>query len=57
MTRMDRAPNEDIRRMLGVEAVLEVADRKKWRKKIEEIPQERLVRRVFEEVCGRQPRR
>ena len=56
VTRMDRLANEDIRRRLGVEAVLEVADRKKkeWRKKIEEMPQERLVRRGFEEeVCGK----
>ena len=29
VTRMDRIPNEDIRRRLGVEAVLDVADRKK----------------------------
>ena len=51
VTRMDRLANKDIKRRLGVEAVLEVADRKKkeWRKKIEEIPQERLVRRGFEE--------
>ena len=55
----DRVPNADIRRRLGVEAVLELADRKKeWRrKKIEEILQERLVRRVFEEeVHGRRQR-
>ena len=39
---------------MGVEAVLELADRKEWRKKIEEMPQESLVRRVFEEeVYGR----
>ena len=40
VTRMDRLTNEDIRRRLEVEAVLEVADRKKkeWRKKIEEMP-------------------
>ena len=59
VTRMDRLTNEDIRRRLEVEAVLEVTDRKKkeWRKKIEEMPQERLVRRVFEEeVCGKRPR-
>ena len=57
---MDRVPNEDITRRLGVEAVLEVADRKKkeWRRRIEEMPEERLVSRVFEEeVCGRRPRR
>ena len=57
VTRMDRLINEDIRRRLEVEAVLEVADRKEWRKKIEEMPQERLARRVFEEeVCGKRPR-
>ena len=50
--------NEDIKRRLGVEAVLDVADRKKkeWRKKIEEMSQERLMSKIFEEeVCGRQP--
>ena len=58
VTRMDRIPNEDIRRRLGIEAVLDVSDRKKeWRKMIEEMLQERLVRRIFEEeVCGRRPR-
>ena len=45
MTRLDRVPNEDIRRRLGVEAVLAVTDRKKeWREKIEGMSQERLVR-------------
>ena len=29
VSRLDRTPNEDIRRRLGVEAVLAVADRKK----------------------------
>ena len=59
VSRLDRIPNEDIRRRLGVEAVLAVADRKKkeWRERIEGMSQERLVRRVFEEdVCGRRPR-
>ena len=41
-TRMDRVSKEEIKRRLRVEAVLEVADRKKeWRKRIEEILQER----------------
>ena len=59
LTRLDRVSNEDIRRRLGVEAVLAVADRKKkeWRERIEGMSQERLVRRVFEEdVCGRRLR-
>ena len=58
VTRLDRVPNEDIRRRLGVEAVLAVADRKKeWRERIEGMSQERLVKRVFEDdVCGRRPR-
>ena len=59
VSRLDRIPNEDIRRRLGVEAVLAVADRKKkeWRERIEGMSQERLVRRVFEEdVCGRRLR-
>ena len=38
---MDRVLKEEIRRRLQVEAVLEVADRKKdWKKRIEEIWQE-----------------
>ena len=59
VTRLDRVSNEDIRRRLGVEAVLAVADRKKkeCRERIEGMSQERLVRRAFEEdVCGRRPR-
>ena len=59
VTRLDRVSNEDIRRRLGVKAVLVVVDRKKkeWRKRIEGMSQERLVRRVFEEdACGRRPR-
>ena len=59
VTRLDRVSNEDIRRRLGVEAVLAVADRKKkeWRERIEGMAQERLVKRAFEEdVCGRRPR-
>ena len=39
---MDEVSKEEIKRRLRVEAVLEVADRKKeWRKRIEEILQER----------------
>ena len=56
VTRLDRVLNEDIRRRLGVEAVLVVADRKKkeWRERIEGKSQKRLVKRVFEEdVCRR----
>ena len=59
VTRLDRVTNEDIRRRLGVEAVLAVADRKKKerRERIEGMSEERLVRRVFEEdVCRRRPR-
>ncbi len=59
VTRLDRVSNEDIRRRLGVEAVLAVTDRKKKerRERIEGVSQERLVRRVFEEdVCRRRQR-
>ena len=59
VTRLDRALSEDIRRRLGVEAVLAVVDKtkKEWRERIEGMSQERLVRRVFEEdVCRRRPR-
>ena len=56
VTRLDRVPNEDIRRRLRVKAVLAVGGRKKkeWRESIEGMSQERLVRRIFEEdACGR----
>ena len=58
VTRLDRVSNEDIRRRVGVEAVLAFVDRKKeWRERIEGMSQERLVRRVFEEdVCERRLR-
>ena len=41
--------NEDIRRELDQEAVLSVVDRKKkeWYKKVTEIQEDRLVKRVF----------
>ena len=38
--------------------MLDVADgtKKEWRKKIEEMSQERLMSKIFEEeVCGKQP--
>ena len=55
--RLDRVSNEDIRRRLGVEAVLAVTDRKKeHRENLRNVTGE-VVRRVFEEdVCGRRPR-
>ena len=50
--------NEDIRRELDQEAVLSVVDRKKkeWYKKVTEMQEDRLVKRVFlDEVPGRRP--
>ena len=53
VTRLDRVSNEDIRRRLGVEAVLAVADRKKeWRERIEGMSQVRLVRRALRRMCA-----
>ena len=51
--------NEDIRRELDQEAVLSVVDRKKkeWYKKVTEMQEDRLAKRVFlDEVPGRRPR-
>ena len=59
VTRADRVRNEDIRRELDQEAVLSVVDRKKkeWYKKVTEMQEDRLVKRVFlDEVPGRRPR-
>ena len=59
ITRVDRVRNEDIRRELDQEAVLSVVDRKKkeWYKKVTEMQEDRLVKRVFiDEVPRRRPR-
>ena len=56
VTRADKVRNEDIRRELDQEAVLSVVDRKKkeWYKKVTEMQEDRLAKRVF--LPGRRPR-
>ena len=59
MTRLDRVRNEDIRRALRQDAVLDVVKAKQiaWREKLEQMDNERLVKRVFEEeTVERRPR-
>ena len=59
ITRADRVRNEDIKRELDQEVVLSVVDRKKkeWYKKVTEMQEDRLVKRVFiDEVPRRRPR-
>ena len=58
VTRLNRVRNEDIRRALRQDAVLDVVKAKQiaWREKLEQIDNERLVKRVFEEeAVGRRP--
>ena len=47
VTRLDRVLIEDIRRSLGVEAVLAIADKKEWRERIERMSMEWSVSREF----------
>ena len=59
VTRMDRMRSDDIRERLRQEDVLDTVLRKKkqWLKKIEEMSEERLAKRVYmEEMPGKRPR-
>ena len=59
VTRMDRMSSDDIGERLMQEDVLDTVLRKKkqWLKKIEEMSEERLARRVYmEEMPGKRPR-
>ena len=59
VTRMDRMKSDDIRERLRQEDVLDTVLRKKkqWLKKIEEMSEERLAKRVYmEEMPGKRPR-
>ena len=53
---MDRVRNEDVRRSLGQEVVVNmVKKQRRWRVRIEEMKGDRLVKRVFKEVTGGRP--
>ena len=59
VTRMDRVRSDDIRMRLRQEDVVDTVQRKKkqWLWKIEEMPEERLVKTVYvEEMPGKRPR-
>ena len=57
-TWLDRARNEDVRWALRQGALLDVvkAKQKAWREKLEQMEDNRLVKRVYEEVVGKRPR-
>ena len=53
--------NEDVRRSLGQEAVMDIVKKKqrRWKAKMEKMNGDRLVKQVYEdeeEVIGRRPR-
>ncbi len=51
--------NEDVRRSLGQEAVMDIVKKKqrRWKAKMEEMNADQLVKQVYEEeVIGRRPR-
>ena len=58
MTSLDRVRNEDKRRAMRQDAELDVVKAKQivWREKLEQMENERLVKRVFEEAVGRRLR-
>ena len=51
LTRMDRVRNEEVREALGQEAVIEMVKEKqrKWKAKLEQMKDNRLVKIVYEE--------
>ena len=60
MSWLDRVRNEDVRQALKQDAVLDVvkANQKVWRETLEQIDNERLVKRVYqEELVGKRPGR
>ena len=59
VTRLDKVRNEDVRRSLGQEAVMDIVKKKqrRWKAKMEEMNADQLVKQVYEEeVIGRRPR-
>ena len=59
VTRMDRVRNVEVRKALGQEAVMDIVKekQKKWKEKLEEMSEDRLVKKVYmEEARGRRPR-
>ena len=59
MTRVDRVRNEDVRRALRQDAVLDVVKTKQkvWRENLEQMDDDRLVKGVYkEDVAGKRPK-
>ena len=59
VTQLVRARNEDVRWALRQDALLDVAKAKQkaWREKLEQMEDDRLVKRAYEEeVVGKRPR-
>ena len=59
VTRKDRVRNEEARKALGQEAVMDIAKEKqrKWKDKVEAMSEERIVKKVYmDEARGRRPR-
>ena len=59
VTRMDRVRNVEVRKALGQEGVMDIVKekQKKWKEKLEEMSEDRLVKKVYmEEARGRRPR-
>ena len=58
VTRLDMVKNEDVRRSLGQEAVVNMMKEKqrRWKVRMEEMNRDRLVKQVFEDVTVGRPR-
>ena len=59
VNRLDRVRNEDVRRSLGQEAVMDNVKKRqrRWKVRIEEMNGDQLVKQVYEgELTGRRPR-
>ena len=59
VTRKDRVRNEEVRKALGQEAVMDIVKEKqrKWKDKVEAMSEDRLVKKVYmDEARGRRPR-
>ena len=58
MTRLDLVRNEEIRQRLNQEAVVDTLRRRqrKWKERLESMDENRLARRVYEDMTGKRPR-
>ena len=59
VTRKDKVRNEEVRKALGQEAVMDIVKekQKKWKDKVKAMSEDRLVKKVYmDEARGRRPR-